>query len=166
MEAPVITTHDVGCRWARLGAQAHIDGQGRVTGVANPGGGHSDAAKRMSDVYNLHKACGRRAGWIAVAYADGTGGEVVYDTRAEAVADRWPWEDRYFYCCLNAPSMSVCAAESVLRFKRVMAEIERPDRDAPAGGLEVIPRLAAEDQEAQIAAVRTGRGAIALGMRK
>jgi hypothetical protein len=40
------------------------------------------------------------------------------------------------------------------------------DRDAPHGGLEVIPRLAIEDQQAQIEAVRSGRGYIPLGYRK
>lgn len=162
----VLVSHDRGCRWARIGAEAEIDGQGRVTGVKHPGGGHSDAAKRLSDTYQLHKAAGTVRGWIAVRYADGTGGQEVYDTRAEAVEDCWPWEDQYFYCRLDQSSMTVCAAESVLRYKRVMAEMEKPDRDMRGGGLEVIPRLAIEDQEAQIEAVRTGRGAIALGHRK
>lgn len=162
----VLVAHDPGCRWARLGAEAEIDGEGRVTGVRSPGYGHSDAAKRFSDTYNLHRAAGTVSGWIAVAYADGTGGADVYDTRRDAVADHWPNEDRFFYCTLAEPSMTVCAAESVLRYKRVMSEIEQPDRDAPGGGLEVIPRLASEDQEAQIRAVRTGRGFLALGRRK
>jgi hypothetical protein len=166
MPLPVLAAHDPGCLWARLGAEAEISADGHVTGVRHPGGGHSDAAKRVSDAYNLHKTCGATAGWIAVKYADGTGGETVYETRAGAVADRWPWEDEYFYCSLAERSMTICQAESVLRFKRVMAEMERPDRDLPGGGLEVIPRVAIEDQEAQIRAVRTGRGAIALGHRK
>jgi hypothetical protein len=162
----VLVAHDPGCRWARLGAEAEIDASGQVTGVRNPGAGHSDAAKRFADVYNLHKSAGTARGWIAVAYADGRGGFTVYETRAAAVADCWPYEDRFFYCSLAERSMSVCAAESVLRFRRVMAEMDKPDRDQPGGGLEVIPRLAAEDQEAQITAVRTGRGAVAMGRRK
>lgn len=162
----ILVSHDPGCRWARLGAQAEIDGEGHVTAVISPGGGHGDDAKRLSDTYQMHRAAGTTRGWIAVSYADGRGGLDVYATRAEAVAACWPWEDRFFYISLQAPSMTVCAAASVLRFRRVMAEMERPDRDAPGGGLEVIPRLATEDQEAQIAAVRTGRGAIALGRRK
>lgn len=161
----VLVTHDPGCRWGRLGAQADIGADGHVIGVRHPGGGHSDAAKRLADTYGLHKAAGVTRGWIAVAYADGRGGLAVYATRAEAVADCWPWEDRFFYCSLAERSMTICQAESVLRFRRIMAEMEKPDRDARGGGLEVIPRLAAEDQEAQIRAVRTGKGAIALGNR-
>jgi hypothetical protein len=162
----ILVRHDPGCRWARPGAEAQISAAGRVTGVRSTGGGHSDAAKRFADTYGLHKAAGMARGWIAVRYADGSGGQDVYDTREAAVAGCWPWEDEFFYCSLAERSMTVCAAESVLRYKRIMAEIERPDRDIRGGGLEVIPRLAIEDQEAQIRAVRTGRGAIALGYRK
>lgn len=157
----VLVRHDPGCKWGRFNGT--VNERGEITsGEIMPG--HSDAAKRFSDIYNLHKACGSR-GWIAVALADGSAGASVYDTRGAAVADMWPREDRYFYCVLQAPSMSVCAAESLLRWRRVMNEVEAPhmDRDAPGGGLEVIQRLSAEDQEAQIMAVRTGRGAIALG---
>lgn len=162
----VLVPHDPGCRWARQGAQAVIDEHGRVTGIRVPGSGHSDAAKRFADTYNMHKAAGTHTGWIAVAYADGSGGQVVYDTRAQAVEDCWPYEDRFFYCVLTPPSMTVCAADSVLRWRRVMSEIEKPDRDYRGGGLEVIPRLTQEDAEAQIRAVRTGRGFLALGHRK
>jgi hypothetical protein len=158
----VLVQHDIGCKWSRFDGEVDADAN-ILSGGVQPG--HSDAAKRLSDAYNLHKVAGS-SGWFAVRYADGTGGQVLYATRAEAVADRWPWEDQYFYCTLQAPGMSVCAAESVLRFKRVMAAMERPDRDMRGGGLEVIPRAAIEDQEAQIAAVRTGKGALALGYRE
>jgi hypothetical protein len=49
-----------------------------------------------------------------------------------------------------------------------MSRMDRPhtDRDAPGGGLEVIRRLTAEDDEAQMAAVRSGLGAIPMGIRK
>lgn len=166
MAEAVIVQHDHGCRWARLGAEAEINSQGQVTGIRNHGGGHSDAGRRFAEVYNTHKAAGTTWGWIAVAYADGRGGLTVYDTRAEAVADCWPYEDRFFYCSLAQPSMTVCAADSVLRYRRIMAELEKPDRDVQSGGLEVIPRLAIEDQERQIRAVRTGRGCVAMGRRK
>lgn len=161
----VLVAHDPGCKWARLGAEAKVADDGRVT-MTRAGGGHSDAAKRFAEAYMLHKAARVRSGWIAVAYADGRGGLDVYETRSEAVSACWPYEDRFFYCSLQPPSMSICAAESVLRFRRIMADMERPDRDMRSGGLEVIPRLAMEDQEAQIRAIRTGKGAIALGYRK
>lgn len=164
----VLVQHDPGCRWARVGAEAEIDAEGQVTGVRNPGSGHSDAAKRFSDWYNIHRAAGTRAGWMAVALADGSTDGTVYDTKAAAVAHMFPRERWFFYCHLAAPSMTVCAADSLLRYKRIMNEVEgaHTDRDAPHGGLEIIPRLAVEDQEAQIQAVLTGKGHLALGYRK
>lgn len=158
--------HDYGCKWARA-TDVDIDSEGRVLS-ANIGPGHSDAAKRFSDVYNLHRAAGTRRGWIAVALADGSSDNEVYDSRAEAVRFKFPRERWFFYCTLQQPSMSVCAAESLLRYQRIMNEVAgaHTDRDAPGGGLEVIPRLSAEDMEAQIRAVRTGRGFLAFGRRK
>jgi len=157
----VLVKHDPGCKWGRFSGTVSPEAE-ILSGEIAPG--HSDSAKRFSDWYNLHK-CAGGSGWIAVALADGDTNGQVYDSRQHAVRHMWPREHRYFYCVLSAPSMSVCAAESVLRWRRVMNEVEAPhtDRDAPNGGLEVIPRLAAGDQEAQIRAVRTGRGALALG---
>lgn len=122
----------------------------------------------MSDGYNLHRAAGTRQGWLAVALADGDCGLEVFDTRSSAVISKFPRDRWYFYCTLQQPSMSVCAAEALLRYQRIMNQMNgaHTDRDAPGGGLEVIPRLAAEDIEAQIKAVRTGRGFLALGRRR
>lgn len=162
----VLVKHDAGCRWGREGAEAELDANGKVIGVKNTGFGHSDAAKRFSDTFNLHHAAGISSGWIAVRYQDGSGGDDVYDTRDEAVVFMWPNEDWYFYCTLaSAPTLSICAAESVLRWKRIMSEAEKADRDMPHGGLEVVPFLTEEDREAQIQAVRTGRGLIPMAHR-
>lgn len=163
MGIPVLVAHDPGCKWSRFDGTVSEDGT-ILSGQVRPG--HSDAAKRFSDLYNLHRAAGTTSGWIAVAYQDGASDGEVYQSRGEAVRCTWPREDRYFYASLRQPSMTVCQAESLLRYKRVMAEMERADRDAPAGGAEVIPRLAAEDQEAQIRAVRTGHGMVAMGYRR
>jgi hypothetical protein len=62
--------------------------------------------------------------------------------------------------------MSVCAAESVLRWKRIMSEVEKPDVEAKQGGLEVIPFLAKEDRAQQVTAALTGRGLLPMGYRK
>lgn len=161
----VLVKHDTGCKWGRF--DGTVDPQANIlSGEVKPG--HSDAAKRFSDLYNLHKAAGTGRGWIAVKYLDGSAKPAVYETRAEAVSDCWPWEDQYFYATLSEPSLTICAAESLLRYKRVMSEIDRghTDRDAPHGGLEVIPRLAVEDQESQIRAVRSGKGMIAMGHKR
>ena len=161
----VLVRHDVGCKWGRF--DGSVDEHANIlSGEVRPG--HSDAAKRFSDAFNLHKAAGAR-GWIAVRYRDGSSSGDVYDSREDAVRDSWPWDDDFFYATLaGGPSMTVCAAESLLRYRRVMSEMDRAhtDRDAPHGGLEVIQRLTAEDNEAQIAAVRARRGVIPMGYRK
>lgn len=161
----ILVRHDPGCKWGRFAGTVDEDGN-ILSGGVNPG--HSDAAKRFADGYNLHKAAGQVRGWIAVRYGDGSSDGTVYDSRSDAVRDCFPWDDDYFYATLSQPPMSVCQAESLLRYKRVMAEMDRAhtDRDAPHGGLEVIPRLSDEDAEAQIQAVRTGKGFIPMGYRK
>jgi hypothetical protein len=161
----ILVKHDRGCKWGRF--EGTVDKDANIlSGGINPG--HSDAAKRFSDAYNLHKAAGQVRGWIAVRYGDGSSDGTVYDSREDAVRDCFPWEDNFFYATLTQPAMSVCQAESLLRYKRVMSEMDRAhtDRDAPHGGLEVIPRLTDEDAEAQIEAVRTGKGFIPMGYRK
>ena len=161
----VLVRHDPGCKWGRQGTTAEIGPDGQVTGY-QLGQGHSDAAKRFSDTYNLHHAAGVTSGWIAVKYADGSGGDDVFDTKDDAVRIMWPYEDWYFYATLSAaPSMSVCAAEAVLRWRRIMHEMERPDRDQPHGGLEVIPFLTEEDRAEQERAVLSGRGLVAMAHR-
>ena len=104
----ILVRHDPGCRWGRVGTEAEIDGSGQVTGY-KLGQGHSDAAKRFSDAFNLHKAAGTARGWIAVRYRDGSANVEVYDSREDAVRDCFPWEDEFFYATLTgAPSMTVC----------------------------------------------------------
>lgn len=163
---PVLVRHDHGCKWARA-TDVDMDSEGHVlSAVIGPA--HTDASKRFCDAYNLHKMAGTHSGWIAVSLADGDAGTDVYDTREDAVYDCFPNEQWFFYATLNQPPMTVCQAEALLRYKRVMNQMEGPhtDRDAPHGGLEVIPRLQAEDVEAQIRAVQTGRGALAMGNRR
>lgn len=161
----ILVKHDIGCKWGRFSGTVDADAN-ILSGGINPA--HSDAAKRFADAYNLHKAAGQVRGWIAVRYADGSSDGTLYDSRSDAVQDCFPWEDNFFYATLTQPAMSVCQAESLLRYKRVMSDMDRAhsDRDAPHGGLEVIPRLTREDNEAQIAAVRSGQGFIPMGYRK
>jgi hypothetical protein len=145
---PVLVVHDPGCRYAR-----------------ESDGGHSDASKRLSDAYNLHRMCGTAAGWIAFKLADGSTEDTVYETRESAVAHQRHNEDRSGYVQLTAPHMSVCEAASVLRWHRETAKLARPDRDAKGGGLVVIPRLTADGIERQLAALHGG-GVLALGRKR
>lgn len=166
MGVPVLVKHDHGCKWSRA-EDVQIEADGSIQSY-KLGPAHSDEAKRVSDAYNLHRAAGTNAGWLAIALADGSSDGEIYASRQDAVATKWPRETWFFYVHLGQPSMTVCAAASLLRYYRIMSEMNgsHMDRDAPGGGLEVIPRLAAEDQEAQIEAIRSGRGMVALGRRR
>ena len=149
MSVPVLVRHDAGCRYARP-----------------EGGGHSDAAKRMSDHYNLHKAAGAILGWwLAFALADGAHDGEAYQTKQEAVRhqhhDEW-WST---FVKIGPASMSVCQAESLLYMGRQQARLKLPDRDDKRGGYDVIPRLTIEDHWRQMEALRTGRDYVGLGYR-
>ncbi len=134
---PVLVRHDRGCHYSR-----------------EADGGHSDAAKRLSDTYNLHMTCGaRRGSFIAVSLADAASDGVVYDTRADAVDHQRHNEGWKAFIKLGAPHMSVCEAAAVLRWQRQANELARAQRGEASGGLEVIPRLTIEGRERQLAAM-------------
>lgn len=134
---PVLVKHDPGCRYAR---QAD--------------GGHSDTAKRLSDTYNLHIVAGaRRGGVIAVSLDDGSSDTTVYDSRADAVSHQHHNERWYAYIRINAGHMSVCEAESVMRWQRQANKLAAAQLGEQNGGLEIIPRLTKEGIERQLAAM-------------
>jgi len=136
----VLVAHDRGCRHARP-----------------DGGGHTDAAKRLSDHYNLHKVAGGAIGQVfAVALADGTSDGTLYGSRHAAVIHQRHSERNYAYIRLSAPSMSVCEAEAVMYMQRSASRLGLTDRDDPHGGLEIIPRLTQEHQLRQLEALRGG----------
>jgi hypothetical protein len=134
---PLLVRHDPGCRYAR-----------------EDNGGHSDAAKRISDWYNLHKTAGGRIGQVfAVTLAAGSSNGDLYDTRAEAVLHAQHHEHWLAFIKLGPASMSVCQAASVLYMERMAAHLRLADRDDPRGGRVLIPRLNNEDAARQIAAL-------------
>lgn len=138
MSVPVLVRHDGGCRYARPSD-----------------GGHSDAAKRLSDGYNLHKAAGGTLGWIfAAKLSDGAISDELFPSKDIVVSHLWPYEDWFFYGKIGPASMSVCEAESRLKWEREAARLRTTGRDYKRGGLQVIPRLNAEDQARQMAALR------------
>lgn len=145
--------HDQGCRYAAFGMP------------------HTDAAKRVSDTYNLHLEAGKSYGStnvgkvIAVALADGRSDGTVYDGMHDAVVHQHHNEWFYGYLRINPSSMSPCDAEAFLKMERLRydAQMKLADRDDSHGGYVVIPRLNKEDQERQNQQMRTGKGAIALG---
>lgn len=150
MDIPIITAHDPGCKFAR---------------EAN--GGHSDAARRVSDTYNLHKSMGMRGGFIAVSFADGSSDDTIYPSRAEAIAHQHHNERWFAYIELLAPFMTVCDAASTLRWQLQATKLAPVDRDDSSGGFIVIPRLSTQDRERQFAAMNGRLGLpVALGKRK
>lgn len=153
VDLPVIMAHDPGCRYAR---------------EAN--GGHSDAARRLSDLYNLHRLMtGNRGGIIAVRFSDGQSDGTIYPDRETAM--RYQHHNERWYCYVDigaAVAMTVCEAAAVLRFQAHAAKLAPAERDAkPGSTLEVIPRLTIADRERQIGAMQ-GRVPlpVALGRRK
>lgn len=153
MDVPIIMAHDPGCRYAR---------------EAN--GGHSDVARRTSDLYNLHRMLiGNRGGVIAVRLSDGQSDGEIYPDRETAMRHQHHNEKWYCYIDLGAaPVMTVCNAAALLRFHAHAAELAPAVRDAkPGSTLEVIPRLTIADRERQIGAMMGRNGLhVALGRRK
>lgn len=134
---PVLVRHDPGCKFAR-----------------ESDGGHSDAAKRLSDTYNFHVTCGARIGQvIAYSLADATSDGTLYDSRADAVNHQRHNEGRRGYVRIGAGRMTVCEAAAVIRWDRHTAKLADAQRGERSGGLEVIPRLTIEGRERQLAAM-------------
>jgi hypothetical protein len=141
----VLVLHDGGCKYARP-----------------EGGGHSDAAKRVADVYNLHLTAGQ--GFIpnpsvgrfaAVALADGRSDGVLYDSYGEAVRHQHNQEQRFAYLRIVPHAMSVCEAESFLRTHRLFFDAgwRLPDPQDPRGGRTPITLEAAEAHGRMISAL-------------
>lgn len=62
---------------------------------------YTDAARRMTDVMNLHAVC-KSKGWAVFALADGKSDNVAYETREDAVrAKRWD-RDNFLYLQIPA----------------------------------------------------------------
>lgn len=116
--------------------------------------GHSDAARRLADTYNLHRiglGDGAIGKWFAASLAEGRSDDVLYDNKQSCVQHQHHNEDYYTYIKIVPSSMRVCDAEVMLRTARTLYEkgIRLADPDDKRGGLEVIKRSSIEDQFAQ-----------------
>lgn len=123
--------------------------------------GHTDAAKRMCDTYNLHKIGAVNGGvgkWIAVRLSDGSSDNVLYDDKLAAVTHQHGNEQWYAFICIVPPSMKVCDAEVMLNAHRRMydAGLRMTDPDHRHGGMDVIKRLTQTDQLAWARGAVTG----------
>jgi len=116
--------------------------------------GHSDAAKRISDLYNLHRlAIGLDAvgKYFASALSDGRSDDTLYDTKRECVRHQHHNEQYYTFIRIGPQSMTVCDAEVMLKTARTLHDngLKMADPDHARGGPDVIKRLSVEDQMAQ-----------------
>jgi hypothetical protein len=133
-----------------------------VTAIHCPHQGqHSGAAKRVHDVYNLHKmAAGADSygRWIACALADGSSDNVLYDDRGDAVRHQHHNEDRYAFIPIRPGSFTVCQAQILLQHSRLLAATQKQmlDRSHRAGGRQLIRRLTAEDERSSVLSILTG----------
>lgn len=126
------------------------------------GGRHSDAAHRVADTYNLHRAAAGLDAvgqWFAAALADGTSDQVLYASKRAAVRHQRHNEQFYAFVRIAPCSMSPCEASSFLATNRALYDrgMRMADPDHRGGGRELITRLTVEDQMAQVAAI-LGRG--------
>jgi hypothetical protein len=116
--------------------------------------GHSDAAKRACDTYNLHRvAIGDDAigKWFAAALSDGDGDGVLYDSKRECVLHQKHNEQYYTYIKICPPGMRICEAEVMLNAARQLYDkgMRLTDPDHKHGGPDLITRLTVSDQLAQ-----------------
>jgi hypothetical protein len=119
------------------------------------GTNHSDAARRLADTYNLHRiALGDDAigKWFAAALSDGDGDQTLYDSKLECVRHQKHNEQYYTFIKIVPPGMKICEAEIMLATARRMydAGMRMTDPDHKHGGPDLIKRLTASDQLAQM----------------
>lgn len=120
----------------------------------------SDAGKRVSDQYNLHRVAavhdvGR---WFAVALHDGTSDGVLYDSKSAAVTHQKHNEMFYAYVQIGPWPMTPAMADSFLALHRRLydKDVRLADPDHANGGRDVIKRVSQEDQRAQLRALFLG----------
>jgi len=113
--------------------------------------GHSDAARRVSDTYNLHRIGGGYSAirkWFAARLTDGTSDDVLYDTKQDATRHQKHNEQFYTFIMIGPASMTACDAEIMLRVSRTAYEngLRLADPTDGHGGKDLIKRSTVEDQ--------------------
>lgn len=113
---------------------------------------HSDAAKRITDAYNLHRSAdpyGNVGYWFAAALDDGSSqdGYTLYESKPDAIKHQKHNENWYTFIQIVPQNMTECDAEVMLKVARMIY--------AKGGRIsngfsrhELIRRLGWEDQNA------------------
>lgn len=115
---------------------------------------YSDAARRCSDLVNLHAVCGHVGHWLAIRLSDGGSGSDVYDTREDAI--RHQLRPEYCTYVQIAPDgMNPREAEAVLNYWRTLVDHGVRDDD-PKLLMPLMP-LTSRDQARQIRILARGR---------
>lgn len=128
-----------------------------------PFGDHSDAAKRISDIYTLHRVAdpyGNIGSWIACALSDGQSDMVLYDSKRDAIRHQHHKENFYTFIQIVPSMMTPCEAEVILKVARMI--YDRGGRISDGFSKhDLIKRLGWEDQLAlakgNVQNVRYGR---------
>ena len=113
------------------------------------GMGHSEAAKRVYDIYHLHRTADLYGGvgqWFAVALADGTSDNALYPSKKSAILHQHHNEMYYTYIQITPANMTICAAEAMLGIARRLYDAGFRITDPDDARKEPITRSAAEDQ--------------------
>lgn len=119
----------------------------------------SDAAKRIADTYNLHRAADPHSSvgkWFASRLNDGTTDGTLYDSKVEAVRHQRHDEDFYCFTQIVPSTMTPENAETFLNIQRRMYDkgLRLADRDT--GGKDMIRRVSQEDMRSQLRAMFRG----------
>lgn len=117
-----------------------------------PFGLHSDAAKRVSDTFNLHRVAdpyGNIGYWFAAALADGKSDGILYESKDDAIDHQHNNEKWYTYIQIVPATFTECEAEIMLKIARMAydKDVLRVNRGGDTRH-ELIRRLGWEDQVA------------------
>src|ERR1700753_1518319 len=121
----------------------------------------SDAGKRLSDAYNLHRIAdpeGSIGKWFAARLTDGSSDNVLYDSKSEAVRHQHHNEMYFVYVQVGPWQMMPSMADSFLNTHRRMYDkgIRLADPNHSHGGRDMIMRASEEDQKNQLRALFVG----------
>lgn len=108
-------------------------------GDAGPLGVYSDAARRASDIINIHllaDPAGNAGRWVAIRLSDGGSDDVLYDCKCDAM-NRQLHETQCVYVQIQPEGLSARNAAILLNMMRDMYDknMKMPDPPCPRHGV-------------------------------